>query len=403
MSALFYAQHVLGMGHLFRSLAIARAMAPEPVLLVTGGPHPPAALPGNVRHLPLPPLMMDADFAGVFPVDDHGRPLHADDAALREELVARRFMERADRLLRTLDEERPDLILVELYPFGRKRFGQEIQPLLHRARCRNLPVVCSLRDVLVEKKDQAAFETRVLEALHRCFTGLLVHGDETFLPLDATFSRVADIAIPLAYTGYVAPDPVSGDAVRETLGLEPGEALALGSVGGGAVGAELLRALLAASVLLARSRRHRLLLFTGPFMPEQDAARLRDMAAALPWARLERFSPAFQGLLAAADLSVSLAGYNTLMGLLVAGTPGLVLPFDQNREQRLRAEALAARGAQGVLTVLAPEDLEPGRLARRMEESLAMGRAASPTHGVRLDGAAVTAATLRAWRQGRTS
>ena len=66
MKILFYCQHVLGIGHLFRSLAICRALAPHPVMLVTGGSRVDAPLPPNVREAALPPLMMDADFSRLY-------------------------------------------------------------------------------------------------------------------------------------------------------------------------------------------------------------------------------------------------------------------------------------------------------------------------------------------------
>lgn len=99
--------------------------------------------------------------------------------------------------------------------------------------------------------------------------------------------------------------------------------------------------------------------------------------------QLERFTPEFLSYLAAADLSVSMAGYNTCMNILATGVSSLVWPFGQNREQRLRAEKLAALGA---LTILEEEDLEPSRLAVSMKRALDRGRHRSPT-SVNLDGA----------------
>ena len=69
MNILHYTQHVLGIGHLFRSLAIDAALAPAVVHLVTGGPEVPLALPANVRHHPMPALKMDSEFQAVQTVD----------------------------------------------------------------------------------------------------------------------------------------------------------------------------------------------------------------------------------------------------------------------------------------------------------------------------------------------
>ena len=75
---------------------------------------------------------------------------------------------------------------------------------------------------------------------------------------------------------------------------------------------------------------------------------------------MDRFTNEFLSFLAAADLSISMAGYNTCMNVLAAGVTALVWPFGQNREQRLRGEKLAALEAvtlvsDGVLVRLGGE------------------------------------------------
>ncbi len=106
-----------------------------------------------------------------------------------------------------------------------------------------------------------------------------------------------------------------------------------------------------------------------------------------------RFTPEFVSFLAAADLSISMAGYNTCMNILAAGVPSLVWPFAQNQEQRLRAEKLADLG---LLTLLHEEDLKPLRLAVLMEEVLEASRVPVTTK-VKLDGAEETARWLETW------
>ena len=105
-----------------------------------------------------------------------------------------------------------------------------------------------------------------------------------------------------------------------------------------------------------------------------------------------RFSSDFLSYLAAADLSVSMAGYNTCMNILAAAVPALVWPFSQNREQRLRAERLAAAGG---LKVLSEADLNPDRLTVIMEQTLSQRpRLSQP---IDLNGAANTAQWLKDW------
>src|SRR6218665_3653699 len=106
MRILHYCQHVLGMGHLFRSLEIARALHRHEVTLVTGGPPVSAALPPHIRHVQLPPLMMDSGFSGLHTVSCAAGELPPD---LRQVQDMRRQM-----LLKTLHETRPRILLVEL-------------------------------------------------------------------------------------------------------------------------------------------------------------------------------------------------------------------------------------------------------------------------------------------------
>jgi predicted glycosyltransferase len=113
---------------------------------------------------------------------------------------------------------------------------------------------------------------------------------------------------------------------------------------------------------------------------------------------IQRFTPDFLDYLAAADLSVSMAGYNTSMNLLAARVPALVWPFAQNREQRLRSERLAGLGA---LRVLADRDLAPQRLAVLMGQALA--QTARPAVDIDLCGAASTARWIAGWRDLQTS
>ena len=167
----------------------------------------------------------------------------------------------------------------------------------------------------------------------------------------------------------------------------------MASAGGGRVGGDLLGAVLDAQARLAESRQLRLCVFTGPFMAEEDFSALANKAASVPGVQLARFTTEFLSFLAAADLSISMAGYNTCMNILAARVPSLVWPFGQNREQRLRVQKLAPLGG---ITLLNQEDLEPSRLAVLIGKALKAGRD-SVAPPVNLAGAEVTARWLEEW------
>jgi predicted glycosyltransferase len=80
-----------------------------------------------------------------------------------------------------------------------------------------------------------------------------------------------------------------------------------------------------------------------------------------------RFTSDFLSYLAAADLSVSMGGYNTSMNILSAGVPALIWPYPGDREQGLRAQRLARIGA---ISVIGDEDLQAERLGVLMHQRI---------------------------------
>ena len=381
MKIIQYCQHVLGVGHLFRSLEICRALSAHQVILVTGGPPVKTDLPEHVRGFRLPDLQMDHAFKGLF-------------SSTKNLTVDQVKEERQKRLLALFEKERPDLFLVELYPFGRKAFRFELDPVLKALREKRLApcrVFSSVRDILVEKDDHGKHEARVVKTLNRYFDRVLVHADPDLVEIRETFGPFDEISIPVDYTGYIAPRP-SEDArqrIRKQMDMGASEVLIVASAGGGNVGAPLLEAVIRAFSRLERGN-CRLQVFTGPFLRPRDFDGIKKMAPAR--VQVDKFTTDFISCLAAADLSVSMGGYNTTMNLLATRVPALLWPFSQNREQRLRARRLADRG---VLTVLQDADLQPDRLAAMMDQKLS--HSARPAVTIDLDGAASTARAIENW------
>jgi predicted glycosyltransferase len=379
MKIVIYCQHVLGIGHLFRSLEICRALSAHEVILVTGGPQVDGPLPDHVRQVRLHDLQMNREFKGLF-------------SSRGDTPLERIKAERLQCLLGLFESEKPDVFLIELYPFGRKAFRFELDPVLHQlrhhrqTRCR---VICSVRDILVEKPDALKHETRAVKTLNHYFDAVLVHADPRLAQINETFGQFDEIAIPVVYTGYIAPRPAANSAakIRRQLHLRKDEALIIASAGSGSVGAPLLEAVMRAFDQLAAKRPCRLKVFSGPFVQPHEFKGLQKLVG--PRVTVEKFTPDFLSLLAAADLSVSMGGYNTTMNILATGVPALVWPFAQNREQGLRSGRLDRLGA---LTLLGDEDLRPGRLADLIDQKLTLAK--PPTVNLDLDGAVHTARWL---------
>jgi predicted glycosyltransferase len=380
MKIAYYCQHVLGIGHFHRSLEICRELAKlGEVTMITGG-APVEVSEKEISFFQLPALVMDADFKNLAPYD-HGQSL--------DEIKKTR----ARTLKIFFETYRPEIFLVELYPFGRKAFRFELDPVLEGIRNKdvcNCLTLCSVRDILVERHDKDKFESRVISTLNSLFDGVLVHGDKKFIPLDATFSRVNEIGIPLTYTGYVTPLPhfPERSTIRDALGIAQETRQIVASIGGGSVGVELLHALINAMRHI-KDTKVKLQVFAGAYTAKKDVERLQSMENSS--ITVESFSPHFESWLRAADLSVSMAGYNTTMNTLAAGVPALFYPFSQNQEQRLRVSKLAKLAP---LKILEQEDLLPQQLALLILSQLQNKRYTSP---IRLDGAAQTAEHVQLW------
>jgi predicted glycosyltransferase len=349
---LFYCQHSLGMGHLVRSFALARALAGNfHVVFLNGGRMPEnRSLPAGVEMVQLPPLGMEAG-GQLVSLD----PRYTVESAK----IARRL-----RLLECLAHHAPQVIVIELFPFGRKKFADELLPLLERARNRAAPsplIICSLRDILVgARHDQQRHDDRAAELAATYFDAVLVHADPSFARLEESFHPIRSLAVPVHYTGFVAAkQPAAANACRQRRVLV--------SAGSGIAGAPLFRAALAAQEILWRQRGLPMVLVAGPFLPEADWRELEHAARDRNGLELIRSVSDLGAKMDEVSLSVSQCGYNSAMDIIGAKLAALVVPFATGREneQMNRARRLEQRG---LLRVLEPDRLDGPVLARAIEE-----------------------------------
>jgi predicted glycosyltransferase len=383
MKIIFYCQYVWGMGHLFRGVEFVKALSDHQVTLIAGGQEVDIDLPDHVTLLRLPTLYMDEKFTKLIP----GNPGQSVDDIQHE---------RKDILFRLFEKQRPDLFIVELFPFGRTVFSFELKPLLQsirEGRFGNVKSICSLRDILVEKKHAQAYEERVLNYLKNYFDLLLIHSDDTLLPLDETFSRVDEIPVPIYYTGFITQqgNPLNAEKLRQELDLGPYEKLIVASAGGGRAGYKPLKSVLKTCHLLRDTLPVRLEVFAGPFMNNEEFKEI--FALSEPGMNVHRFTSRFLDYLYAADLSVSLAGYNTCMNLLVTRVPAIVFPYTREREQPLRVEKLKNFLP---IRIIYDKDLKSERLGKHIEQMLNYPPAIKPI-GLNLNGAENAARYLADW------
>ena len=376
----FYVQHLLGIGHLRRAAAIAGALidAGARVDFVLGGAPVEGVAPVKANVMQLPPAVAsDAQFTHL--LDDQGNKVD------ERWKVARKQM-----LLDAFAASRPDIVLIEMYPFGRRQFRFELLPLLDQAAAaKPKPLVaCSVRDILVDKgrMDRAR---EAVDIIKRSIDRVLVHGDPRLTRFDLTFPLATEIADRLSYTGFVV------ERLTPNAALDRGKGEILVSAGGGAVGFPLL----AAAIRAKRMTRHRhraWRIVTGANLPPVQRQELDKLAAGDADIAIDSYRSDFPALMARCHLSVSQAGYNTVMELIALKCPAVVVPFAEGgeSEQTLRARMLTERRVLGMVD---PEFLTPGTLAA------AIDAARSPAElALDLDGAAHSAAELiAAWKRQR--
>ena len=377
---LFYCQHSLGMGHLVRSFSLATALSEYfQVVFLNGGPVPKnLPVPDRLVLINLPPLGMDTQ----------GQLLSRDARYSVEEAKTLR----QQQILQCYRQYHPAALLIELFPFGRKKFADELLPLLDMARAERPQqphIFCSLRDILVSRgSKQQRHDNRAAACINQYFDAVLVHSDPRFAHMDESFHPSIPLQAEIIHTGFVSPDTRSSlQHIERTPGI-------LVSAGGGIVGMPLFSAAVAAQAELWETTGLPMTLVAGPFLPEQDWLALQQQATDIPGLTLLRAVPSLRKLMQSHSLSISQCGYNTMMDLLATQPAAVVVPFSDGAEdeQMNRAQRLQKLD---VAHCLAPSELDGPTLAELV-------RALQDVQPVQTvldaDGAKNTAAIIANWQ-----
>ena len=352
MSVLIWVQHLLGTGHFKRAATLAEAMAAEglDVTLVSGGPPVEWIKPEGVKLEHLPGVRArDRQFSAM--VDLDGQPID-------QVFIAKR---RA-KLMAVLARTRPRIVITEMFPFGRRAFQFELIRLLEAASSfvPRPKILSSVRDILVIKSDQSRYDW-MRDLVQTYYDYVLVHTDPNLVPFDLTFPHAKEISDKIVNTGYVTEKPASAEPKINSMAPE-----VLVSTGGGRVGAKLIEAAIKAR---AQSRLKDMpwRVIAGGYA---DQAELNALRSKLPLGIiLTGPSPDFQARLANSLLSISQAGYNTVVEGLRMGKRMVLVPFEtaSETEQSLRAERLST---MGLAQTISEADLTPENLAKAVDAAL---------------------------------
>ncbi len=189
--------------------------------------------------------------------------------------------------------------------------------------------------------------TRRSPRLGAFYDGVLVHGDEAHVPLSASWPVAPALERRLIYTGYIAEAamPLAGDG--------PGEEEILVSGGGSAASLPVYEAALGAASILGSEADPDARVLGVCWLA--TACQRSISTGSRAWLRghvtVERARADFRDLLARCAVSVSQAGYNTMVELAQARARAVVVPFQAGREeeQALRAACFEKAGLISVV------------------------------------------------------
>ena len=377
----FYCQSLQGIGHFVRSQEIARHLAAtHAVWFINGGRSIPwASLPDSVTTVHLPCLHWRLN--RLLPVGSN--------TTVEDTMLARK-----EQLRSVIEEARPDVLIIEHYPFSKFAFDQEIQAmiLLARSLVPKLLVCCSVRDYPLSKQtallSNADQQHLIGEKLRSSFDHILVHADPSFCRIEDSFPWMEDYPVPIHYTGFVSQPPSKQSAVVR---MQPSSSsTVIVSSGGLGDQGRLTRLCLEAwSKLRARGllSRHRLKIFS-PLQAEEESLNRAIAEPGDTGIEIHSFTDQFMEHLASADLSISQAGYNTSVNVLKLGVRSLLVPSGQVFDQWSRASRLDELGLCNLFDPDPPEGF-------RMAEAIMMALdKPSPIHALDLEGGRQTALVL---------
>lgn len=346
---LIHCQYVYGIGHLVRTIELAKGLSSEfEVFVLNGGEH--------VSNLEIPKFVTIIQLPAIYKEENQSRLTPIDNSITLHGC----FKKRSEIIYTSIKRITPDLIITEHFPFG-LLFEKEVVKLIQVGKKHNpsVKLVCSVRDI-IESSNGSENDGHICELINQFYDMVLIHGDEKIIPFRSSFPMQDRISIPIIQTGYIARSldfqPVV--AIREEAPI------LLVSVAGGRVGGELLEAVLKAHHRINEKWNHKLVLFSGAFQKKEEALKHRIKKEHIDSVVYHEFSDKlYLTYLYVSSMVMCLGGYNSLIESVSLGKPVMVYRREflgSNMEQDLRINLFHEAGYVEVIT---PNDLEDEKLA----------------------------------------
>ena len=362
-----YSHDSFGLGNIRRMLAICEHLHASirgvSILVISGSPmlHTFRVSPG-IDYIKLPCLRR---------TEDGDLDVRFLDLDLSEIVRLRREL-----ILSAVQSFRPDVVLVDKMPDG---LAGELRPSLRRLKSK-LPeskVLLVLRDILDSRQrtTQTWRERRYYDIVQSYFSGILVMGNPDLFDVRTEYQFPDALRDKVWFCGYLAKNrPCRPCAeVRSELRVSSDENLVLVTTGGGEDGCQLLENYLRGLEGRAAARRIKSLIVTGPDLPPAKTQMIRRLAQTQSGVRVLDFTDDMQSYTNAADVIVSMAGYNTICEILTLRKRAVVVPrVSPGEEQLIRAERMSQLS---LFKMILPWDLSPQALMDAVTNQIDLLRA----------------------------
>lgn len=379
-----YSHDGYGLGHLRRTTNIAARFVEDApgctALMLTGCPIGNISLlPNGIDFIKLPSLIK-VDTGVYAPVGLRiGR--HKAKAI------------RASTILSAVAEFKPRLFLVDHVPAG--IYG-ELLPTLRMLRGLQDPpvIVLGLRDIIDEPTVVRDLWRKEMtyEVIRQYYDEVFIYGCKEIFDAARHYEMNEQLPGKVKYCGYVCSRQLlkSRDLVRDDLRLER-KKLVVVTTGGGHDGYPLMQCCMEAFRLAGRDAPFEAVFITGPLMDPAQREQLRAQGRELG-ARVITWVEDPPSFINAADLVITMAGYNSLCEVVSLKKKALVVPrLGPRAEQSMRAQLFQE---EGLIDVLDPRQLSPRRLAERTLEDLERTDFPSTAASIDIAGSANVAARL---------
>ncbi|MFO7707812.1 MAG: glycosyltransferase [Desulfobacterales bacterium] len=349
---LMYSHDTYGLGHIRRSMAIAsHLLGPRVnILILTGSPIAGRfSFPEQIDFVRIPGMIKRTN-EEYLPLSIKINARHALD--IRKNIITA-----------TVKTFQPQLFIVDKEPLGLKR---EVLPALQWLK-RNRPgtrTILGLRDIMddAETTRREWRQKGVYQILEELYSEIWIYGNRDMYDPVAEYAIDEGASRKVVFTGYIprkVPSAENVQGIRKEHGLGEEDKLVVVTTGGGGDGYAVMDAYLRMLETSPGLPPFKSILITGPFMPKSERKSAYKRSRKLG-VRMYHFYRQMEKIFAAADVVVSMGGYNTLSEILNQGTVSLVIPRETpRREQLIRAQTFKRRN----LTDFIPwDELSPDRL-----------------------------------------